>query len=387
VVRGSGTDPTIPGGITWSLAATDVPAFTAGASWTIPGLLRARLWGGTASQVTMDVEHTAYVVFLQPNDPQLYFVAQENWAAVYAGTDVCRVAWVDAHWDLLPRMPRVAPQSPVTLLALCLVGTQVWCTYQDSSLTVYIRRVNLDQSSAGPDINTGQGVWTMSVVGTEVWFLTRLDTIVRFQFNGLSAGANYTVSPYAGGGIVSTQAPVNTNGTWILNGTSDMRYTIIDRYSASGGVLGSFGPFGLFYTGTFNDGAFLAEMFVVGTKVWAWWSDGNTGQRYFLLINTADGSYGGSLAISGVTDTLNMVEVVGSDVYIITTTVGVASLLVCDFSGSILRAAVSVPCYDSRWGNAIVTGTEIWGIDGADPTKIDRLHLDGTTAGPSFSPP
>lgn len=292
VVRAAGPDTGISGGFSWCLSPTDTPAFAEGMSWTIPGFSRARYWGGTPTQLTLNPLH-GYMIFVVPGDPTLWFIEQENWAAVAAGQDVGKIAWVDGVLDLLPRLPQVAlvPMTgcpvwvtnflggsisrfkadstpigtPITGLLgpdpLCRVGDQIWVGCNSGTTSDVLKRYLTDGTPVVPDSTAPNlaAVLSLTVVGSQVWVTSGRTSpavpfsVIRFQFDG-----TYIDSLTPSG--LSSPADILQVGSqvWVGN-VSDVAGSIT-RFNLDGTVTLS--PL------TGNNLFANQSMRIVGTEVW-----------------------------------------------------------------------------------------------------------------------
>lgn len=99
-----------------------VKAKTPHFTWTLSPFVPAIIWdtsaGGPTGATGLDLANNAYLVFCLDNTDQLYAVRQDQWAFVTDASDLCPIAWVDSHHDLVPRL-----SAPVRLLFACLSGS------------------------------------------------------------------------------------------------------------------------------------------------------------------------------------------------------------------------------------------------------------------------
>ena len=360
VLRGSSADPAIPGGITWALAATDVPAFTADHAWTIPGGVPARLFGGTADQVTLDIEHHAYILFLQPNDPQLYFIEQENWAATWAANDVCRVAWVDATWDLVPRMPRpitcptlvwvantagsfarydlhgtlvdVIPYladsdigSPPPLGSICEVSGQIWAGRAGSTVLAPTTPARIDRltctgADAGGRIDRSLGD-NPNGVGSHMAIIDDIVWIATFNNSSGSPGSierfNLDGTVYSGGPITGN----NLSSPGYIIEVGDAIW-VGDGYHASASTrVSRFNPDGTPYAGgnlalTSSPVISPRGMCAVGTRVWV----GDGGHDTINIYDVSGTFLGRVPDPSGYLLNIEDITLIGGEIWVVCVT-------------------------------------------------------------------
>ena len=102
-----------------------IEAVDGGTTWAVPAGAWAQVWGSPGSY-DLDMAHRWYLA-LQPGDPQLYALRQQDIAAVEAVQDLYRVAYVTEHEVILP--------TPVPIASGGLVIVPQIGLYFDTSAT------------------------------------------------------------------------------------------------------------------------------------------------------------------------------------------------------------------------------------------------------------
>lgn len=117
-VPGTGRGGNADGTITWYFQVP-VQCKTPNFSWTLSPFKAALLWDitsqGPTGSTSLDILNHAYMIFCRDNMDGIYAVRQEDWPSVSPSGDICPIAWVDAHYDLSPRL--FGPQAIAGLFA------------------------------------------------------------------------------------------------------------------------------------------------------------------------------------------------------------------------------------------------------------------------------
>lgn len=348
VVRAQGPDRTILGGFSWALSAQDVPAVAGGQSWTIPALSRARYWQGTDSQVTLDPAH-GYMVFAVPGDPQLWFIENENWAAVPAGQDVCKVASVDPVFDLRPRLP----QRPTLPFVVWVINNG------NRSVTVFAPDGTALGSFTNSLLTNPQGI---ALVNNEVWIANFSNgTIYRFDFNGNLLGTITTDL------TTPVQISVIDDQAWITNTDGTIARLKFDGDEADLPLSGNgmSGPIGIARAGS---EVWVADEFTFEISRWT----------------PAGISAGSTYSGNGLHNPFGIV-VPGTQAWFLNE--GNDTISRFNFDGSSAGAVLSGNSLSQPFGGAVVplSGTPQAWIANRGNNMVSRFKFDGTVADTSLT--
>ena len=386
----------VTGGIQFSFK-TPVEVDWPTGSMTLTGDgLTAQVFGTTDRVI--DTTKYNYCSFALPATPgQLFACREQDWAGVFSAQDAVCIGYHTAHYDL--RLPPRTPKTSVVWVVNQQVGTVisvfnldgtpalihlitlasdhaansvtdpgmltladdvVWVGSERDPNNLASRRY-FDGMSAGSDIlfDSTDFMYSMLVVGTQVWASILAVGLQRFNFDGSSAGADLVP---ADTGIVG--ARIVGSEVWSYS------HNVISRWTVDGNFAGADITGGI----SFN----IASILVVGSEAWVTYYHTTTVERYAF-----DGSLLGTFTVNGFGNPFGA-AIVGTQVWL--------SNWNFDLFNSHQQSTISRFNFDTSSagpdlaGNGmnaparlLVAGTQVWAANFG--SSISRFHADGSSAG------